>query len=307
MKIKFEIKTDPTAYIINSDALGDIVACLASLKYAIERYHTHGQYLVYILSDFKDLLFFVPKDKIRFLERDQIENSYTQVLLNVHSSGQRLHPLRLSLSDYSSLSFMTRVLPTRNLSYPELPLNNVDVSKFNIDFSRSVVIPPLYKDNNRCLSKDTLKGICDYLNSVGLIPVLIGKSSKMYRCPDFSYLVNAVNLIDKTSLLESAKIISLCSLVVGVDSGVIHLAGMTKTKIVSGYTYASPELRMPIREGKCGHSLIKVIPNIPCQFCQDRWQLESYCFSKCYYGTNLCVKKLTAKKFISAIRRSLGS
>lgn len=302
-KLKLEIKTDPTAYVINSDALGDVISCLASLKYAIDNYHQSGQYLVYTLNEFKELFFFVPKDKLKSLETDPIESYYVQNCLNLHNPGQRIHPLRITLSDYSSLNLMTRILPIKNLNYLKIPVNNVDVSKFNTDFSKAVVIPPLYKDENRRWVPEELDKVCSYLVERDFIPVFLGKTSKIYK--DTEVPKCGLNLINKTTILESAKIISLCKVVVGIDCGLLHLAGMTDASIVAGYTYASPEIRMPIRNNRIGFNVKKIVPNLPCSFCQDRWQLESYEFANCYYGTNECVKKLTSEKFIKAIGRYL--
>lgn len=301
-KSNTEIKTDPTAYVINSDALGDIIACLAPLKYAVDTYHESGQYLVYILMEFKDLFFFVPKDKLRSIETDPLESYYVQNFLNLHVSGQRIHPLRIKLSDYASLNLMTRILPLDKLNYLKIPLGGVDLSKkFQLDFTKSVVISPLYKDDNRRLANSEIIKICDYLVEQGITPVLLGKASEKYK--NFELPKTCLNLINRTTLPEAAKIMSLCKAVVGVDCGLIHLAGMTDAPIISGYTYASPEIRMPIRNNKIGYNVTKIVPNIPCAFCQDRWQLESYAFAVCYLGTNECVKKLTAKKFIKALEK----
>ena len=226
--VKLEIKTDPTAYIINSDALGDVIACLASLKYAVETYHKNGQYLVYILKEFKDLFFFIPKEKLKNLETDPQESFYIPNFLNLHTKGQRLHPLRITLSNYASLNLMTRIIPIKYLNYPKLPLATIDVSKFKIDFKNAVILSSIYKDKNRKWVPEELSKVCVDIISRGLTPIFLGKTSENYKEDyDYSYPPN-INLVNKTSLLETAKIISMCKVIVGVDGGLIHLAGMTE-------------------------------------------------------------------------------
>ncbi len=94
--------------------------------------------------------------------------------------------------------------------------------------------------------------------------------------------------------------------VVGVDNGLLHVAGCTGVAIVGGFTTVRPEIRMPIRHNILGWNYHAVIPDksLDCSFCQqDTNFLYGHDYRKCWYKEKkerteiLCIKQLTADKF----------
>lgn len=87
------------------------------------------------------------------------------------------------------------------------------------------------------------------------VPVLLGAVSAVAR-PAFEIVarfddrINADQCIDlrnKTTLVGALQEIAAADLVMGVDNGLLHLAGCTDTDVIAGYTNVDPSLRVPNR------------------------------------------------------------
>lgn len=78
------MRGQPTCYILNSNAIGDTCASLAILKYLIETFHKDGKYKVLIVPQFRELLHFVPSDKLfSVFDTINFEEPYITVKLNI--------------------------------------------------------------------------------------------------------------------------------------------------------------------------------------------------------------------------------
>jgi ADP-heptose:LPS heptosyltransferase len=135
----------------------------------------------------------------------------------------------------------------KDRAYPGIEDDCANITHFQLPVDYAVIAIG-HKWVNRSYPKGALDKISDYVKSKGLTPVYIGTDSlKDHESVslDEGDLTKGIDLWNKTTVLEAAAIISRATLMIGMDSGQIHLAGCTKTPIVCGYTVASPETRMP--------------------------------------------------------------
>lgn len=299
---------DKTIYCLNSAAVGDLIASVPSIKYAIDNFHKKSEYFVGIHEHFKPLFPFVPEN--RFLEvKVDYDKTFAVRHLNMLGVGGmncKLTPSRLKLTEYASIGLLGRVLPDYQTKY--IPLPKVDISHFGVDFSKAVIIITTFRDKQRSILETELVKIAEYVQSKGLIPVYVGKTGaisiwkKHLAQTDFVYPGFGVDLMNKTSLLELASIMGQSKAVVGMDSGPIHLAFTTDVPVVCGFTTVAPELRIPYR------GLAKteaVVPGITCSFCESNWALNTWNFNNCPRKMELaeCVTKMSADKFINALNK----
>ena len=167
--------SDPVIYCLNSAAVGDLLAAVPSVKYAIETFHKTTEYKVAVYDDFKCFFPFVPDDK--FIEvKSGYESKYTVRHLNMLGVGGRvcrLTPSRMKLTEYASIGLLGRVLPDYQTKYINLP--TVDISHYGIDFSKAVILITTYRDKQRTILADEIKKIAEYIHNKGLIPVYVGK------------------------------------------------------------------------------------------------------------------------------------
>lgn len=219
----------------------------------------------------------------------------------------RTHPVKYAyhvLADYS---------PTeQEMSYLKIRPSEIDISHFNLP-AKYVVLPGASTELVKAMPVATLNSLSDYILSKGYMPVFLGRTenptgvegiagrAEIQEGYDFS---KGINLVNKTTVLESAAIIAGAKLYIGMDGGITHLAGFTDTPIVAGYTFVKPEVMLPVRDGVFGKNVYAIEPDasLGCRGCQTNWTLfMEHDFRDCYYKDYLCQKQITFIKFKKTI------
>ena len=313
-KIRINKTLDPFCFMLNSIAMGDVIATAPAIKFMIDRYYTRpDSYLVVAKKAFRDILSFVPDTN--FIDYDDkskpvwgIPDHFAIGALNKKNEPRivRNTPKSMHLSTYGSLAMADRLIPNEHLNY--IPLPEVDISHFNIDFSKCVILVTSYRDVTRSWAAEEILNVAKWLKMVGLNAVFIGKTDMDHNVTDnirpktslpddvsaFGY-----DLRNKTSILELASIFRKVKAVCGVDCGPIHLAGTTSVPIVCGYTSVAAEHRIPIRQNGKTYA---ITANIECIGCESRWRSNYWNFENCFFDHAECSKQLTADKFINILQ-----
>jgi ADP-heptose:LPS heptosyltransferase len=121
---------------------------------------------------------------------------------------------------------------------------------------RYAVIHPVNSWPNRTWSQENWLKLVDELNKWGYKVVAVGKDSSEtgffnVNKPVHKMDDNVINLMNKTSIAQTWHLINNAKVVITMDSGILHLAGTTKTDIVELGSPINPEFRTPHRqEGK---------------------------------------------------------
>lgn len=312
------IKNTPTILVQNAGALGDFVASLGGIKHAYETWFQDSSFYVLCQPTFAPLIQFMPKSRILDITKDHKMQSPHAVLtfnevetLPNGAVGARIHPLRMALWDYASIKLFNRVFNHKDISYPKLKLHDVNTLYFGLPEKYATIIVN-HSAANRKIDPSVFNAISDYLTQKGIKPVFIGKSKCDFQTLNVAYkrdnsidMTKGLDLTDKTTVMEAADIMSRAKFVLGVDGGLMHLAGMTEAKIVGAYTTVAPELRMPIRNGIMGYNCFPVVPDVSCSFCSNKFQIEGHDFNNCLRMDNKCAKELTFDKFKVAIDAAL--
>ncbi|NBO09625.1 MAG: hypothetical protein EBV30_09875, partial [Actinobacteria bacterium] len=251
--------TDKICYYLNSGAVGDLVAASAVIQHAIETYHKprNVDYRVAMQEHFRDLLPQVPDEKITDLEGAFKLDGFAIRMLNMTRPVQLpnvaiLTPSRFHLVQYASVGLLARVVPLEKAPY--VPLKEVSVTKFGIPFDKAVVLVVTYRDASRMWPGEEIKKTAKAVSEMGLTPVYVGKTGAIANWKEhlakteFEYPGFGINLIDKTTLAEMASIMGKSRVVVGMDSGPLHVAMSTNAPVVMGFTNVSPDLRIPYRK-----------------------------------------------------------
>ncbi len=104
-----------------------------------------------------------------------------------------------------------------------------------------------------------------------------------------------LNLAGKTSIASIIDIISDCQLVITVDSGLMHLASLTKTPIIALFGPESPKLYGPTNIQ--ARSLSKELPCSPCLNAKNNKH------SRC--KDNQCMKQITPEEVYLACKNQI--
>lgn len=322
--------------LCETGALGDTIATFPTLKLLAERGHIeklfidekyYDLYKVFfppsMLVGFKDALGFVKPDHnvpkscldpatgkatiLKYECKPGIRVAQTMM-------GNRPSPIHCHLVDCFSLRICDAVLKHDQKSYPcaqkaKLPTNKCPSDNY-------VVIGYGATAEHRKMTPEAFFGIREYLLGRGIDVVLLGRRDHELTIgatgekvkPVFDGLDTrcCIDLIDKTTITESLSILRDANCFIGVDGGLMHLAGLTDIPIVGGFTTVDPEYRVITRAGLYGWRFYPVEPDSACKYCQtEHFCVTGVLFDKCHTKTFECQNSLTADKWISQITNAL--
>lgn len=111
-----------------------------------------------------------------------------------------------------------------------------------------------------------------------------------------------IDMRDKTTIMEARDLIGHAAAIIGVDGGMLHLAGTTNTPIVYGITSVDPDDRGITRHDKFNWKVRHTWPkDLECAGCQSHWVLVfKQDFRECAYEDNKCVEELKSKDMLDA-------
>jgi ADP-heptose:LPS heptosyltransferase len=170
-----------------------------------------------------------------------------------------------------------------------------------LEGKRYAVITTGVTTPSRNIKPEYYNMIIDHVIAKGLTPVFLGKrvtgtGNQRNIHTVYSDQVNyklGVDLLDKTSLMQAASIMSRAAFVVGHDNGLLHLAGCTEVPIVFGYNLASPEHREPVRQIGKVYNVHLEHKDLACTFCQSNTNFViGYNFRQCFYADLKCMDLL---------------
>lgn len=294
--------------LIGGGGTGDLVCSIPALKHLISSQHWINP-LVWVpdhlLTFFKHFL----PNNVTIRNYTEANKKYNEKLIGVttkwlpHRTAMRIHPI-----DHSYISLLDMYpYDTRQRSYPRVRAEEIDLSDFDLP-EKYVVIVATAAEIVKTMPVETMNSIVDYVKSKGYEVVFVGQEKvdngrEVREIPKLSIdFTKGLNLVNKTSLLELAAIMDKSKAVIGMDGGPIHIAGFSSAPIIAGYTFASPDHLMPIRDGVLGKDVYPIVPpeSLECRFCQTNWNLlYGTDFRSCYYGNNdyTCVKNMSFNDF----------
>lgn len=229
-------------------------------------------------------------------------------------SGQ-LTRNRIPLVDYAHMLLLDR-LPRNDVerNYPHTaPL--IGPRPLEQDY---VVISVGATSDNKIIPEHVIDAVIRWCAEKNYKPVILGKSETLVKAigenvpltiryrydglPD-DIKALALDMRDKLDLLQARDWCGHARAVVGVDGGLLHLAGTTNTAIVYGYTTIRPEDRGIVRFSTMNWNVEHVGPRkLACTGCQGNWTLMTdHDFRFCAYKDNLCVEKLHGEDFINGL------
>lgn len=294
-------------------ALGDMICWLPAIRFVAESYNYVAGHLIvppFFLDIAQTVMREYPHWRVHAKIPERLANGFP--LQQPH-----INPLNATMMHLIDLGFIyfagTNPVPPEFDFYPELDLDDLErPAHIQID-SKFAVMTPGATAKNRTMPPSVYNAICDHLLKLGLTPVHVGTAKMDHRVglgidPRYD-LSKGVNLIDRTTLMEAAMLMQDAEMVIGIDNGLLHLAAMTDTTILFGYTVAGPAQRQVRR--RYGHTLELYADKekLPCLFCQEhvRFFVDHH-FTNCIYKENepACVKALTAESWAATIDMALG-
>lgn len=309
-----EFKRQELHVLNNMTGIGDMIGLFPIMLYLLKR--AEEQKMSYVLFTRQLELFqlVLPKEilkpeplynKSKFWDNDSMRWR-GRMAFWAYPTTLHMHAV-----DYLAMTVGDYRLEGGERNYPEVDVGDVDISDFRLP-KKTVAIATGYTHPIKKFHSEAINGVARWVRDRGMEPVFLGQSAKIEdKNPMESRIEEGIDfslgtdLTNKTSVLQLLKILKEAQFVVGMDGGIVHLAGMTKTPIICGYTHTRPIDKMPIREGVVGHNCYPVVPpeSLECRFCQDKLWAHQVGFRECPMKTSACI--LTAQNFIDAIDKML--
>lgn len=302
--------------VLMNGGVGDHMGSLVAIDYIVKTYPWIKVLLWCpdFLADFaKNVL---TQDVKVYGFSEMTTKGYDPNRTTIHSKWDgRSSPMKIHSVDYAFHVLCDEEPSIDKKNYLKVNFTDIDISRFNLP-KKYVVVTTGYTAKVREFHPDSVNGVIDYVLSKGYTPVFLGQTNTATGAKHviegtFKEEIRydkGINLIDNTSLLEAAAIMQASSAVVGVDNGLLHIAGCTDAKIVGGYTTVSPNLRNPTRNNVLGYDCFNVVPDksLGCRFCQVKTNfLYGHDYKNCLYDDYKCVTELTAAKFIEQLAKIL--
>lgn len=307
-------------FVYDEGGLGDIVASLPIQEY-VTRNHPHVVQHLWVPDYFVDFAkrCLSPGPIIRGYSDSK---KYKNELLARNFKGHRVSNFAVHSTDYAAMFLLGMSLEPHEKNYLKPRLDDIEP----LAIHPYVVVCTGHTSPVRQMLPQYVNEISEYLWSKGHIPIFLGKDSvqagggafeiKTSFNEEINYSLG-VDLRGRTDMVHAAKIIDGAAAIVGVDNGLLHLAGCTDTAIVGGFTSVRPSHRMPYRRGMLGWNYYPVTltqKELACINCQSNWSFSStlnHRFERCYYnpageGAEIdCVRMLTADRYIEQLEKCL--
>lgn len=294
--------------ILLDGGLGDHIASLVAVNYILKKY-TWIKLLIWVPDYLLDFAKHVLPKTASINNFTSMKTLYNPGLTTKTTKWDGItSPMKIHLLDYAFLKLCDENPAIEHKNYLQIDSHSLPEQLYE-DY---VVITAGYTAKAREFKAKYINEITSYIVSKGYQPVFLGATKTMTGTSytiegnfdkkiDFS---KSINLINKTTLLEAAKIMASSAAVIGVDNGLLHLAGCTQVPIVGGFPSVSPEIRATVRHNMLGWNYYSVVPDADkgCNFCQENTNfLYGHDYRECIYKDDRSINGMTATKFIEKL------
>lgn len=310
-------KPKPTSvnFILMDGGVGDHMASLVAIDYVVTNY-AWIKPLIWVPDYMLDFSRHVLPSKALVRNYSAMQAYYNEKLPTKTTKWDGvMSPMKIHCLDYAFLKLCDENPPIEAKNYLKIRPNAIDTDSFKLS-DKYVVITTGYTAKVREFKAKYINEVAAYVKGKGYMPVFLGQTKTETGAShiiegNFDADINfniGLNLVNKTTLLEAAKIMGNATAVVGIDNGLLHVAGCTDVAILGGFTTVSPRIRMPVRHNVLGWNYYPIVSGQGkgCNFCQEKTNfLYGHDYRECLYKDDICTEQMTADKFIEYLKEML--
>ena len=300
-------------FLFDDGGLGDNICRMVTMKYIKDHYPYVTPYL-YVPDYFLQLArHLIPDMIIRPFSKGP--KLYNKTFAGRQTAVKQHDSFATHLVDHAFHVLSNRQVEIQDKNYLPLKTDKIHIEKFKLP-KKYVVVTTGFTAPIREFRPRIANTIINYLNEKNVGVVFLGSKQAPTGAENNDIIGNfnkeidyskGINLVDKTSLLEAGKIISESAAIVGVDNGLLHLAGCTEVPIIAGFTSVHPRHRLPYRHNELGWNCYTVVPpeTVKERFFQSNWDfIYNFDYRYCYYG-DYQVTDLNSEEFIAHLEKVL--
>lgn len=227
--------------LIGSNSVGDTLCAIPTIKHLSKIYDKNIHVFTYQPELLKNYPYITLTDNYNVVDDDLLIESFRpDKFVHTRTDIRQLHAIS------SGFQLLPEELDIQ--FYPDAyePIENLP--------ENYIVIHPSKTWPSRSWEKNRWQNLIDRLNSINIPVIVIGKDSSEIGTYDIKKPVydlnikNGLNLVNKINIHQTWHIINKSSMIITMDSGILHLAGTTDTHIIQLGSSIDPRLRAPYRK-----------------------------------------------------------
>ncbi len=235
---------------LDCSGIGDIISSVPSIRLLHKLYKKN----ILVFTHNTEILKNYPYIDVKIIDEneiDKISKDSNWTLLKTFDLSKDIHP-RIDIRQFHANKLGIQLLPEEmNIEfYPDeySPIKNLP--------KNYIVIHPVKSWPSRSWEEYRWQKFVKIINEYNIPIIAVGKTSSesgTYNTQKPTYdinIKNGLNLMNKISLHQTWHIINKSTLVVTMDSGILHLAGMTNTAIIQLGSSIDPRFRAPYRNNR---------------------------------------------------------
>lgn len=297
--------------ILTDGGIGDLICCLVAVDWNIKNY-PNIKFNVWV----PDYLFWFTRHVLTkgavIRPFSKAKEEFDPKVLGMTTEWCTNHTcIRTHPVDYGFHMLSDRhIYDLNEKNYLQIKADKIDISYFDLP-EKYIVFAATGIEPVRTMPVNTANLLIKYVLDKGYIPIFVGKEKSNCGFKDFEInsktiplnFDKGINLINKTSILETAKIIHGAKAYIGMDCGITHIAGCTDVEIICGYTASSPIHVAPIRQGSQTYKFQAIEPDPHKNKYFQTWSsFKKGNFQK-FEGWQEVIASMTPDKFISALEK----
>jgi len=284
-------ESKPASFVFGSGGVGDYINWCSSIKYIHETYpHVDGQLFTseLFLGVARHLFGNYPRWRVEHLDTFPTNHVQGSILAFPKPNSQLLNACGAHLMDLGFAYFLCKSPPPPEHNYL-LEINYNGVWKWpELDPKSSyAVFTPGSTTDVREMPVQAFDELVAFTKSKGITPVFLGKRvlSKEYKAKFLNYdFSQGIDLRERTDLLEAVQVMRGARFVIGLDNGLLHMAGTTDVPIIFGHNIASPEHRYLRRRKGLTLDMVVSEKDLACIGCQSKMRfIDKHDFRFCFF------------------------
>lgn len=286
----FKSKTLPVSFIFGSGGVGDYISWSAAIKF-IQETQPHVDGRLFVSELFIDVAryLFQAKEGWKVELKDNFWEHYEEgSQVNFPKQGtQLINACGAHLIDLGAMYYACEQnLPPEYDFLPEI--NYEGPWKWpELDPTKPYALfTPGATTAVRELPHDIFTECVNYTLSKGITPVFLGKRdlSIRYMANFQGDLSKGIDLRERTTLLEATQLMRGAKFIIGLDNGLLHMAGTTKCPIIFGHNIALAERRAIRRREGLTVDVTVSEDELACIGCQDKIRFaRNHSFKECFF------------------------
>jgi len=230
--------------------MGDIISSIPTIKLL----HNLYQKNILVFTHNIELLKNYPYIDVREFDNNEINRLSSDpnwIVIDTFNLSKDIHP-RIDIRQFHANKIGAQLLP-EEMNIEFYPNDYIPIENLPKDY---IVIHPVKTWPSRTWEEHRWQNLVNIIDTYNIPIVAIGKSSSEIgtyntQKPTFDIEIkNGLNLMNKISIHQTWHILNKSTVVITMDSGILHLAGMTDAAIIQLGSSIDPRFRAPYRNNR---------------------------------------------------------